>query len=206
VGGLVGLLVVGSVAALHPVWLQAAGDLLVLREPPRAADGVVVLGGDTYGGRALRGTELVRAGYAPRVYVLDERACAHGSCTRWSELWRSGKLGEAESTWAGLPEGAVVPLLDDIPAVPGTYEEAIEAWERLRPLGVRRILLVTDPFHSRRAALTWRKVVGGEADVSSVPCDQGCLAMDGWWRDREGLKAVWLEYARLAGYLVAGYL
>src|SRR6266516_6139028 len=121
----IALLVVAALLALtHRFWLQAAGDLLVLREQPVSADAAVALGGDGHGGRALKGAELVRDGYAPKLYVLDEASCVKGYCVRWSELWRRGRRGQTADLEKVIPREAVVPLLDDMPGSPGTYEEA----------------------------------------------------------------------------------
>ena len=38
--------------------------------------------------------------------------------------------------------------------VGGTYEEAVAGWSALRALGVRRLIVITDAYHSRRAAMT----------------------------------------------------
>jgi uncharacterized SAM-binding protein YcdF (DUF218 family) len=55
--------------AAHPVWLAAAGRFLVRADVPAPADAVLVLAGDTSGRRILKGAELVRQGFAPRVFV-----------------------------------------------------------------------------------------------------------------------------------------
>jgi hypothetical protein len=148
----------------------------------------------------------VRDGYAPRLYVLDDTACVHGECVRWSQLWRDPRRRSATGLEAIVPREAVVPLLDERPLAPGTYEEAEAAWARLEPLGVRRLLLVTDEFHSRRATLAWRKVVAGRAEVHSVPCSARCISVRGWWQDRHALLAIWLEIPKFAVYLREGRL
>jgi uncharacterized SAM-binding protein YcdF (DUF218 family) len=198
------LLVAGLLVETHRLWLQAVGDILVVRDQPVPADGVVVLGGDSRGGRTLRGAELVRDGYAPKLYVLEDLSCLRGYCMRWSQLWRAGVgFGEMDPGRV-IPREAVVPLLDDVPMSAGTYEEAQAAWERLEPLGVHRLLLVTDEYHSRRATLTWRKVIGGAAEIISVPCTDHCVSMHGWWRDKEAAKSAWLELLRFGAYIAMG--
>jgi uncharacterized SAM-binding protein YcdF (DUF218 family) len=178
----------------------------VLSEPPIAADAAVALGGDGLGGRARRAAELVRDGYAPKAYLIDERVCTRGYCVRWSELWRSGRPSATVDLSQIVPREAIEPLLDDVDRLPGTFEEAEAAWSRLRLRSVRRILLVTDEFHSRRAAMVWRHVTAGQAEVISVPCTTLCLGMQRWWQDREAVKAVWLELLRLSAYAAMGRL
>jgi uncharacterized SAM-binding protein YcdF (DUF218 family) len=178
--------------------------LLVLREAPTPADGVVVLGGDSLGGRVMKGAELVRDGYAPTLYVLEDMGCVRAYCVRWSNLWKSGiRAGDADIERV-IPREAVVPLLDDVPLSAGTYEEAVAAWARLESMGVRHVLLVTDEYHSRRATLTWKKVTGDRAEVHSVPCVQRCVSMRSWWRDKEAAKSAWLELLRFGAYIAMG--
>jgi len=186
--------------------LQWSANLLVLRDDPTQADAVVVLAGNGTGGRILKGAELVRDGYAPRLYVLDDTACMHGECVRWSQLWRDSRRSSRSDLETIVPREAVVPLLEDIPLSPGTYEEAEAAWSRLEPMGVRRLLLVTDEYHSRRATLTWRKVVAGRAEVLSVPCSTRCTSVQNWWQDRAAMLAIWLEIPKYFMYLRDGRL
>ncbi|MBI3966604.1 MAG: YdcF family protein [Chloroflexi bacterium] len=186
--------------AAHPIWLQALGDALVLREAPVAADAVVVLGGNSEE-RAIHGAELVRAGYAPRLYVIDERIYSHAYEARWSDFWRRGEVKELER-W--VPHDAVVVLFDQTEPPAGTYEEARQTWEQLEPLGVKRVLIVTDEFHSRRAASTWRSVVGDRAQVISTPVATEHYRIRLWWRNRPSLKAIGEEYIKWAIYLTTG--
>jgi hypothetical protein len=56
-------------AVTHAWWLAALGRLLVRDEGPAHADIAVVLAGDFYGNRILRGAQLVKQGYVPHVLV-----------------------------------------------------------------------------------------------------------------------------------------
>ena len=62
-------------AATHSYWLAALGGWLVAAESPFQADAVVVLAGDRFGRRILKGAELVRQGFAP-LAVKENHPCA----------------------------------------------------------------------------------------------------------------------------------
>jgi hypothetical protein len=66
-----------------------------------------------------------------------------------------------------------------------------------RDRGWRRLILVTSPFHARRAQLIWRRESGGavEARLAAVPDE--CAASDAWWRRRRCSEAVLHEYLGL---------
>ena len=53
----------------HTAWLTALGNRLVREDGPAKADLAVVLAGDKYGNRILKGAELVSRGYVPAVLV-----------------------------------------------------------------------------------------------------------------------------------------
>lgn len=182
--------------------------VFLLRQDPVLADAVVVVGGDELGGRFRKGAQLVRDGYAPKLFVVDHEACTHGRCFRWSEGWR-GSLPGRDRLAEWLPREvreAVEPLLDDVPISVGTFEEATAAWERLEPRGVRTILLVTDEIHSRRAASVWRKVTGSQAAVVSVPCSELCIGVESWWQSERGAELMWMELPKAPAYFFSGYL
>lgn len=200
------LFALALLVVLHPVWLQAVGQWFVLREDPRQADAVLVVGSDASGGGAALGAELVRAGYAPALFLIDRPVCAHGYCLRWSDLARAPRDSEAAEWERSLSPGKIAPIAADGATEPVGFREDEVAWERLRSLGVTRILLVTDEVQSRRAALGWRKLVSGHAEVSSVPCSARCDSVQAWWQSRQGLKRVWLEAGRFAFDAAAGRL
>ena len=51
------------------VWLAALGNALIHDEGAAKADIAVVLAGDSWGHRLIKGAELVRQGYVPQVLV-----------------------------------------------------------------------------------------------------------------------------------------
>ena len=63
------LFLAGAIIATSSFWLPAIGYALVRSDGPAKAEIAVVLGGDFYGRRILKGAELVREGYIPAVLV-----------------------------------------------------------------------------------------------------------------------------------------
>jgi len=142
-----------------------------------------VLAGDTFGHRILKGAELVRQGYAPRVFVSGS----------------SGFYGLNECDLAipfavkrGYPESDFVPLPH---AGRSTREEARWLLPELRRRGVRRLLLVTSDYHTRRAGRAFR-AAGGDLSIVVVAAPDQFFAAGRWWKTREAWKRVASEVAK----------
>jgi uncharacterized SAM-binding protein YcdF (DUF218 family) len=176
------LFLVAAVAG-HSLWLAAMGRFLVRAEAPQAADAVLVLAGDGYGHRILKGAEMVRQGFAPRAFVSGP----------------PGYYGVHECDPAirfavarGYPENYFVPLPHQGRS---TREEAQSMLPELRRRGVRKLLLVTSDYHTRRAGAVFRKLASGMSIVVVAAADESFDA-GRWWKTREGRKCVFYELTK----------
>lgn len=169
--------------AAYPVWFSALGRFLVRAEAPVPADAVLVLGGDSYGHRVLKGGELVRQGYAPRAYVS-------GGPGYYGVL--ESDLAIAFAVRHGYPQSVFVPVLHRSLS---TREEARTILPELRRQGVRRLLLVTSDYHTRRAGATFRGV-GPDLAITVVAARDEVFTHDGWRHTREGRKTVYYEVSK----------
>jgi len=160
--------------------LWAMGSVLVDAESPRKADVVLVLGGEWSGRRVLKGAELVREGFAPRLVIS------------------SGPLfyGRSESEMAA--EFAVSQGFDraSMICVPwtnnSTNDEARTVSPMLRKMGVHSVLLVTNPSHTGRAARLFRRVAPDlEFHPVAAPDPKWCGGR--WWTQRECEKTWFYE-------------
>jgi uncharacterized SAM-binding protein YcdF (DUF218 family) len=145
---------------------------------PRKADAIVVLGGDTYGDRTLKGAELAKAGYAPFVIVSGPPRLIGYEST--DEIQFAEQHGYAASLFreVHLPGNAE-----------STRTEGQFLGEYLEGQGVKSILLVTSNYHTRRAAKLWRKE-NPKLAVTVVPsADPGrYFRAESWWKTRQGQK------------------
>ncbi|THF88939.1 YdcF family protein [Deinococcus sp. KSM4-11] len=152
---------------LTPV-LRAPLAALTLAQAPVRADVIVVLGGGVQCGSAVleassmtrleRGLELWRAGYAPVMTVSEQSGLiGPADCPKMSALER------AQIT-ALYPQGG--PAVLTLANVTTTKDEAARVRAYASARGWKRMLLVTTPSHSRRAAGLFR---ANGLDVVSVP-------------------------------------
>lgn len=184
----VALVAVGIILLASPYWLRGMGDILVDSEQPFHADMVVVLAGDDKGGRILKGAELVKQGHAPAVLVSGP-VCCYGK--------HESDLAIEFAVSQGYPQEWFIPL----PMVANsTREEAHILVRELDRLKVRRFLLVTSDYHTRRAARVYRALVP-PGSFRIIAADGGYLG-DGWWHSREGQKQVAFEWMKTVAYWV----
>ncbi|MFC4638559.1 YdcF family protein [Deinococcus hohokamensis] len=164
------LALVLGVCLLTPV-LRAPLAALTLSQAPVPADAIVVLGGGVQCGtssqapssaaRLARGLALWRAGYAPLLTVSEPSGLlGPPDCPRLSALQR------AQIT-ALYPQTG--PQVVTLPRVTTTRDEAARVQALARTRGWRRVLLVTSPSHSRRAAALFRAY---GVPVVSVPAEE----------------------------------
>ncbi|MFC4426296.1 YdcF family protein [Deinococcus navajonensis] len=155
---------------LTPV-LRAPLAALSLAQPPAPADAIVVLGGGVQCGtaaqtpasaaRLIKGLTLWRAGFAP-VLIVSEPSGLLGpaDCPNLSALQR------AQITALYPHDG---PQVLNLHRVTTTRDEAARVKALVRSRGWRRVLLVTSPSHSRRAATLFE---ASGVPVLSVPAEE----------------------------------
>ncbi len=184
----VAALAAGIVLLASPLWLRAMGNMLVASEQPNQADIVVVLAGDDTGARILKGAALVKEGFAPRILV-DGPQCCYGR--------HESELAIDFAVARGYPREWFIPLPM---SAHSTREEARIVIPELERQKVRRFLIVTSDYHTRRAAGVFRKLA--PAGSFRIVAASGGHLGDGWWRTREGRKQVALEWTKTVAYWV----
>lgn len=175
---------------LHAPILTLAGSALVEDDGAAKADAIVVLGGDGYGTRIVRGAELEKSGYGPRVLVSGpENLIGHDSD---ATIIYAGRKGYAASMFEAMP----------LPReVSSTRTEAQYLGRILRDEGVVSIDLVTSNYHTRRAGYLWRKE-NPWLHVNVVPAPDPYFSPENWFNNREGQKTFILEWTKtLASHL-----
>ena len=181
------VLFVAAVFLLRSWLLSGLGYALIHDDGPAKADIAVVLAGDLYGHRILKGGELARAGYVPAVLVSGP----------------SGNYGLHESDLAiafavrhGFSADLFIPFPNDTLS---TREEAAAVLAELRRRNVKSFLLVTSDYHTARARrlyLAAERASGGGPQVRTVAAPDEFFRADSWWRSRQGQKIAFMEWSK----------
>jgi uncharacterized SAM-binding protein YcdF (DUF218 family) len=192
------LIVAGLLAAVWLVsapLLRAAGAFLVVDEPPRRADAIVVLSGSVPD-RILEAVDLYQGGYAPLIVLCrePENAGFRELRARGAELPRIYELNLSVARQLGVPESAITVLERDAGS---TYSEARVVLQYLAENGARSMLLVTSKYHTRRAGAIYRHLAGGAIEVVTRPARSGGFDADSWWQDRMSIRRLLIEYQKL---------
>lgn len=169
----------------HRPLLNAAGRYLIVEDPLDRADVIVVLSGGRRDERVRQAADLYRAGYAPRVLLSGGEALA-GLPTH--------QVQKLQALNNGIPESA---LLFEISST-STGEQA----KFLRPIleghGVRRALVVTSSYHTRRTRHLFRKAfVGSSVEIRVYPVQRDLFNPLDWWTREADTETVVLEYIKL---------
>jgi len=164
---------------------------LTVDEPLAPADAIVVLASDPK--RIQHAVNLYAQGYAPVVVFTDATYKDAGlACS-------SALLDVPAAQALGLPAGAVVITGDKVTS---TYDEAAAVRAVVAERGWQQLIVVTDPFHTRRASATFRALIPDVAVAASATPD-GEYDPQQWWRSEEGVMAAITEVGKLAFYWVA---
>ena len=190
-------LVAGAAGLLALLFLcyelrRHAGWLLVCSETPEPADLIVVLGGDFYGPRVLKGADLVMQGYAPLVLISGPPYQSERSEAEFAIdfLVRQGYPRHLFQAF-GHHEGSTIP-------------EAIVVGAELKRRGVHRVILVTSSYHSRRADIVFRLFCAG-VHFQSVSAPDPHYNPADWWTDESSRRLFFSECKKILGSILIAY-
>ncbi len=164
----------------EPIFILA-GNALVEDDGAAKADAILVLGGDAFGTRIIRGAELYKAGYAPRLLVSGPTNLV-GYDTDQTIAY-AVKKGYPASMFEAIP------LPEDADSTRG---EAEFIGRKLKAEDVKSIDLVTSNYHTRRSAWLWRKV-NPELRIYVVPAPDPYFSPETWFHTRSGQKTFFQE-------------
>ena len=178
--------------------LSYAGEWLSAADQPQKADAIVVLGGGY--ARPFQAADLYRQGLARKIYVsaparedqhrlLDEAGIAF---PREEEVVRQVLLKK------GVPASAIEYLGKDLISTAAEARAARDLFAQ----GAPRLLVVTSPYHLRRARMTFSDALPA-ADIRVIATGYDPLPQ-AWWKDQSAARNVLLELAKITFYKLCG--
>lgn len=168
--------------------LQAAGDFLAVSDAVTPVDAVIVIGGDGVE-RIATSRQLLQDGYGQWLVI---------SGGPYGGGLNSAVTMRHQALTSGVPAGRI--LVDDTSE--STVDNAEGTARLMASHGLRTGVVLTSPYHTRRAGVVFSRVfrrTGLLARVLAV--DDGHFRLERWWTRRSDRRLVVREYLKLAAFL-----
>ena len=187
------------VLAWQPLaWLAARA--LIVQAPIPSADALVVLSGSAaYIERTHKAAELYRQGRAPVVLLTDDQTRGP-----WSSALQTNPYFVDRARDELIKEGVPAEQIRIVPgSASGTHGEMEILQQYATAQGLRSVLLVTSPYHSRRALRTFRQGFAGTGVIVGLETASAGIQTPSpafWWVREEGWRTIGGEYVKLVYY------
>lgn len=193
---LVVALLVGAAWFSRAPLLRALAWCWIVDEPVGSADAILVLGGGVQN-RPFAAARLHREGRAPRVVLFR---VAPSPTTEIGLTPTEQELARRVLVRSGVPQDRLVEIGNDVAS---SHDEVVAVRDWVRRSGVRRLVIPTDPFHTRRVRWLYRKELEGTGvSVTVTVAHHPKYRPTDWWRHEEGLIDFQNELVKFAYYLV----
>ena len=181
--------------------MRNAGTWLVKKDIPNHSDAIVMLMG-SIPDRVLETLDTYKAGLSDRIILVEE------SMGAYRELEKRGVQMISNTVQCSTALVKLGVTADHITGLPGdarsTQQEAtiIREYLKTQP-GIDTITLVTSADHTRRASMIFEKAFrkqGMSIVVQSSPSKYSSYTGIGWWKNKEGIQTVLMEYIKMGNF------
>jgi uncharacterized SAM-binding protein YcdF (DUF218 family) len=177
-------LAAGTLYFAHGPLLTKAVTMIIRQDEMKPADAIVVLAGEETE-RVEYGARLFKNGWARKDMIIMS-----GGPLVWKYSWAGLMKDHAESL--DVPAGNI--LIQDKSR--STEEDAIYTKELMKKNHIASIILVTSPYHSRRASIIFERVLGKDIGIISAPVENSWFEISDWWKRRRERATVLNEVSK----------
>jgi uncharacterized SAM-binding protein YcdF (DUF218 family) len=185
----------------HTPALWIAANPLLVSSSPEPADAIVVFGGgvgesgrannSSYQDRVRQAVDLYHGGFARNVVFSSG----------FAYLFEEAQVMKALAAVQGVPAADIV--LET--SAGSTRENVLFVRKIAARRGWSRVLLVSSPYHMRRAMLTWRKLAPDIVAVAT-PATRSQFYDHDFGASLEQIRGIAHEYAAIAYYWTNGWI
>lgn len=173
----------------HAFILERVAGWLVVEDKLEPVDLIVVLSGDDNGERVAEAVKLYKQDYAKKLLLSGGPLAWHLTSAAWMKN---------QATVSGVPARDI--LLED--ASRSTKENARFSLPIMQKHEFKSVILVTSPYHARRAKWVFQKVFAKSGiKVKAYPVQASTFKIHRWWTRHEDIQHFALEYLSLIFYL-----
>lgn len=171
--------------------LFGVGDFLIVQDALHPADVIHVIAGEDY--RTHYAIQLYRQGLGRTLFFTGGWCRIHN--------YNHGEHAQELALALGVPIEAIA--FDDA-SVTSTYMEAerLREWISHYPRPIHSVVVVSDPFHMRRARWAYRRVLTDRMELQMAPVPFELTPYQrAWWTDPESRNYVREEYEKFIYYI-----
>lgn len=188
-GGCLAVLVIFMIIIISPVLayfsLVAVGSMLIVADPIVPVDAVVILSGS--GERLIMAADMLSRGHVYNLVITNTDRAANRRLAR-----------EAEAL--GFDRDRI--FITDL-QVDSTLDESRAVLQFAQDQGWDSFMIITDPYHSFRTRLIFRRELRGSGiSISVRPVVGHWFRSTTWFYHRDGWRFLFLEIGKLFNYLI----
>lgn len=190
-------------AIISAMGCRKAGLWLIKEDHPQTADAIVILTG-SIADRVLQAADIYKSGYAGKILIVNESMGAYKELEKrgFSVISKTSQTKDA-LVFFNVPRDSIIIL-------PGDAESTMSEVMIIRNYislnnNIDTILLITSSPHTRRASMIFNKAFSEmetPVTVLSIPSVYNKFNADKWWRCKEDIQIVFLEYMKLMNFLL----
>ena len=166
------------------LYLRALGSFLVVKDEVQHADAIVVLAGEDE--RVDQAVELYKGGFSR--FIIMSGGKENSSITFAEEM-------KQDAVKAGVPAERI--LLE--PKADHTYQHPLFIKPILVSHDFKSVIVVSSPYNMRRVKMLFDRVFYNTGiKLIYYPVVKSWFNVQYWWQSKEGRKAVFLEYTKMA--------
>ena len=187
-----GIVVVFGAIFKNPL-LNSISRNLVYGDTLEKCEAIVVLAGGS-GNRIEAAVKLYHEGYGERLFFSGFKI--------YQGIYTSTVM-KKYALKLGIPENNIVMFNPDVEV--STRGESEANLDLLKKYNIRKFILVTSAFHTKRAKLIYENSILSkryDMELLIYPAPDPFVPIEGWWEVRTAQKNIFLEYIKLIAYFV----
>lgn len=177
--------------------LVGMGGYLIVNDKLQRADIIKPLEGGPSARRLDYAIKLYKEGYADKILLSggEVRLIGYDGPQLWTKL----------ATEYAISKGVLEEAIITGGITHSTFEEALDLRRVMEDYGFDSVIVVSDPPHMRRVAMTFNRFVKDKTDnvkliYHPIPLEKSEFVLNGWWEDEASLVAVAVEYIKIVYY------
>jgi uncharacterized SAM-binding protein YcdF (DUF218 family) len=179
-------------------------SLLVKTSPPLKTDAAFILMGSV-SDRLLQAADLFDAGMVQQIIMVNEKQTGIEALkNRGVQVPSQADISKQALITLGIPD-SLITILPGQASSTRAEADSLITYLALNP-HIKSITLVSSAYHLRRAQLIFEDALDDRKMstiiLHAVPSTYTPFQTKKWWTDRESAKQVFMEYTKLASFLL----